>query len=209
MQVIIESIDQKLLLNGKSQLVTFLTLELPNGEKVSAQVAPDVAQTLISLVPESTEELELPSVHVDVPLQTRTHPLPVQPPATEQAPEDEIFSASDQPEEPEQQIEWAALPDEHLSPQMKKILQDLGAAPVMPATSLVALVDQITERLIEQKQTQQPQPVVGKPQQLQVARPKTVPRDEMGYPVVAGQSQDRDPGEVALMGEDEDGVPQL
>jgi hypothetical protein len=189
MHVKIESIDQKLMFDGSGDLATFLTLELPTGDRVSAQVEPDVAQALIELatngpVEPPIEKAESAFEGLD------EEPLAV---PTQQF-EEEVYSASDQPEE-ETPIAWADLPEAHLSSKMKSILSEMGIAPVMPASQLVALVDQVTEKLMEAKadrqREQQQQPEVGKvqrPGHLSVARPKT--------------------GEVATFGTDEDGIPQ-
>lgn len=116
----------------------------------------------------------------------------------------EVYSAETaEREQAEQEVEWSKLPDEHLSPQMKKTMSELGVRPVMPASELVAVVDQITERLMETRQNQTP-----RVQRLQPVRPRTVQKDDMGYPIVR-QQVERDPGEVAVTGRDEDGVQQL
>ena len=92
-------------------------------------------------------------------------------------------------------VRWADLPSTALPDSMKQILQELGAAPEMPHDALVALVDDISERMIQQaaggaappaeppqaapltsEQTQWPQrpqapaPPPQQPQQQQVGR---------------------------------------
>ena len=221
MHVKIESIDQKLMLDGSGNLATFLTLELPTGDRVSAQVEPVVAQALIELATNGSVTKEQPplekfeSVTVDVDEQPGYKTRDDYDDARSASEDDysfeqEIFSAPEGPPEEETPITWADLPEAHLSSRMKHILTEMGVAPVMPASSLVALVDQITERMLEAKIAQQEQPEVGKvqrPGHLQVTRAKTVPKDDAGYPIVSGVV-DRDPGEVATFGTDEDGIPQ-
>jgi len=200
MQVTIISIDQKLLLNGTSELHTFVTMRLPAGGDVSVRVEPDVAQALIiAATGASDDPIQARDEEAASTLDSSTHEG------------DDVFGGEDTQTE-DAGVEWATLPDEHLSAHMKETLTSLQAPAVLPMSELVALVDQITEATLERKRKQQqrqrPQPVVGAVQRLQpVARPKTVPRDEMGYPIVS--RNDRDPGEVALTGTDEDGVPQL
>ena len=137
--------------------------------------------------------------------------------------------AQQAPQSNEQQVTWAELPDDVLPRQMKDVLIQVGAAPVMPVAALQNLVDEISERMSNQAQAQgvlaqppappqprpqpvqqpvrQPvQPVMGQVQLQPVPQRRTVPMNTAGYPVVPGMEQD--PGEIAVNA-DEDGVSQL
>jgi hypothetical protein len=197
MYVEVESIDQKMLLETGA-LTTFLTLKLPDGSRVSTQIESEVAQALINIAAQKEYKdtpREEPSLNLnDLDMDDSVS---------------EIFSASEATPEPDDNVSWADLPEEHLSTRMKGILTNMGTAPVLPMSSLVTLVDQLTEDMLNAKAAQQAQVgVVQRPSQLRVTRAKTVPKDAYGYPVVPG-SNDRDPGEVAQADTDEDGVPQL
>lgn len=201
MQVTIESIDQRMLLEGEQDMVTSINIRLPDGSYIAAVVQPEMAERLLRVATSVGRNLDSESG-------------PSSPAYTEDT-ELEVFGAEKEAEE--QEIDWTQLPDDSLSPQMKVILEEIGAPQVMPASELAGLVDQISERLMMQAAAKTRAGVVdkikaaavpGQVQKLQVARPKTVPKDDFGYPMVAQQS-DRDPGEVALTGSDEDGVPQL
>lgn len=52
MQVVIESIDQKLLLNGSSEPVTSVSIKLPDGSTIPAFVQPEHAERLMRVAME-------------------------------------------------------------------------------------------------------------------------------------------------------------
>lgn len=211
MIVTIESIDQRLKLDGSSELVTSLSLLLPNGMTVSAQVASEAAQTIINLVsdpeyvPETHTVTETPEAS-EGPVELYGNVR------VEESPLDfdgDVFGGDvgEATEEPEQElISWRELPDTTLPSHVKLELEKAGVDDQLKVADLVELTETITERLMEQKRAQ-PQRVQGVVQRVQSPPIKTVPKDEMGYPRVT--SVDRDPGEIAQMGTDEDGVPQL
>jgi hypothetical protein len=210
MRVLVEEINQVLsLLDGAMK--TRVTLKLPSGALISAQVEKDALEELLkeaNLVPRETE------------------------PALEEQGE------AESPDE--NLVEWAAVSDEYLAPELKQMLAELGAAPVMPMQDLIALVTEIRQAngLMEQAvpeptqpdpapgyapapvqpypvQTQPVAPVQPQPQaqptgRVVMHRPppiRSVPKDDQGYPIVPGMEPD--PGEVALPDSDEDGVGQM
>lgn len=188
MQVVIESIDQRYPLEGDKEVITTLNIRLPNGQHITTVVQPEMAERLIgAAVPEPPKQDES---------------LPI----TDGAPE--VFGDGET-DEAEQLIDWTELPDDSLAPQMKKVLFESEAPHVMPASELAALVDKIGEHLMNQAAQRARATTPGKVQRVQAPRPRMVPKDELGYPMVPHLNNDRDPGEVALSGSDEDGVPQL
>lgn len=190
MQVTIESIEQRMML-GSNQMITLVNVKLPDGSYFTSQIEPEVAERLLKIASGAG-----PTAPVDNGVGNHEEP--------------EVFSeASESVEEEDQEIEWATLPDEHLSPSMKQALAEIGTPQVMKASELVALIDQVTEQMMNKAAQKAKKPAVGQIQRVQVPRPRTVPRDDYGYPIVAQQPVERDPGEVALTGSDEDGVPQL
>jgi len=228
MQAFIEEINQALILRDQ-KIETRLVLSLPNGRKISATVSDDDLKVLVEA---RTEE------------QMAEQPTePVGTVAVAQGmvdeladPEMEDLARASSPEVPggSDLVVWASLPDDYLAPEMKQLLTELGAAPVMSVTDLVGLVNEISqaEGLMEQvPEPAAPQPLMThvpegappyapvqpQPSQAQSAigrvvvqrsKPaRTVPKDEYGYPIVPGMEQD--PGEVAIPDADEDGVGQM
>lgn len=204
MNITIESIDQKLKLDGSSELVTYLSLLLPNGESISAQVGPEVAQTIINLISQPGYVAETPAFDtIDEPVghYEDAH--------IENGFDGGVFGGDlEVPEEPssDELIAWKDLPSTTLPNQVKIELQKAGVGAHLKVSDLVELTESITERLLEEKRAP-PQRTQGVVQRVQTPPVKTVPKDEMGYPRVP--AIDRDPGEIAQMGTDEDGVPQL
>lgn len=202
MKVTIESIDQKLKLDGSSELVTYLALLLPNGESVSALVDSEVAQTVIKLAaqPDYVTEAEAETTHLYDDVREEFDgdvfggDVDVEPQGTI----DSVFSD-------DSLISWRELPDTSLPAHVKLELQKAGVPEQLKVEELVELTESITEKLMEKKKAQPK--VQGVVQRVQSPPIKTVPKDEMGYPRVT--NVERDPGEVAQMGTDEDGVPQL
>lgn len=200
MRVVIESLDQKMLLSG-GDITTSLTLVLPNGSRVNAQVDPEAAQTIMSL------HVEQGGIHKEPEDEA---PYESNGLLSDPETDTDVFGASSASSASvEAFIVWSDLSDEHLSPKVKAILTSLGVPPSMPASKLVSLIDEITEKMLSDKLAQQPQVGrVQRPAPLQMTRARTVPKDEAGYPILPRQD-DRDPGEMSQMGSDEDGVPQL
>ena len=189
MQVMIESIEQKVLLNGGELLVTTINIKLPDGSYLSAQVDRSAAERILQLA-NADEPKVVPSFPPPVPIQ------------------EEVYGGEDHQGpgiDPDQVIDWSSLPDSDLTPQMKGILAEIGAPRHLPASELVTLVDKISERMMVQASKAPP---VGQVQRLQPVRPKTVPKDEMGYPIVP-RTVERDPGEMGPGVVDEDGIGQV
>ena len=180
MKVTIEGIEQFLKLGGKFETINSLRIRLPDGTLFAASVDNAIIERLIFLANQEAV-------------------------TGEELTEDGVFGG-EPPEvlpEEEQMIDWANLPDSVLPQEIKKELSGYGYPPVVRASELAAARELIAERL----RTKEQPAVRTIPAQLQqVPRPRTVPKDEMGYPVVPNRPSD--PGEVALAG-DEDGVPQL
>lgn len=129
-------------------------------------------------------------------------------------------------------IAWNELDDGVLSPVMKAAFFKLRAPMMLTPKAIMALVDDITEKFTAQdwkdvvgpgmgeaiQPAEPPPPQPRAPSRVQWAdgspmmpgsvAGRTVPKDEMGYPVVEGEV---DPGEVVGRGSevDEDGVGQL
>lgn len=190
------------------------------GEPVEAPVPPKVAKVSArGLVKESHEPLP---------------PPPPQEPEPEFTPEeaDEVLTEADV------ELDWQLLPDDELQPRFKAALFKLKIPSRVKVSQLVALVQQIEERFTPNdwrevlgdvpqaeapaRPPPQPPPPAPQPQVGQVTwadgsiinptattRARTVPKDDLGYPIVDG---DRDPGEVVAghgADVDEDGVGQL
>lgn len=181
-----------------------IILRMPNADQISVTVDGEIAQAILDGAFDGLRKAEEPLRKANVPeLDIDPGDDVVQ----------EIFSA---PDVPEDMIEWRTLPEESLSTTMKQVLERADIPNELPASELVELIDAITrqenaQRAAQAAQASQPpqqQSTVGRVQQLRTPPRRTVPMDEKGYPIVAQQVQDRDPGEVATMGADEDGVPQ-
>jgi hypothetical protein len=198
MQVFIESIDQRVRLDSPGEEAsTIINIRLQDGSYIAAKIDNEAAGKLMQLS-----------------VSTTTRPVPPAYVSENVSDVGDVFSGEESGQEGEQQLDWEQLPDESLSAQLKQVLRDINAPKMMAASDLVALVDQISERMLIEAQerakppTQKAPMTPGQLQRVRGTRPRTVPKDEYGYPIVP-QIVDRDPGEVALMGSDEDGVPQL
>jgi len=171
MHVMIESIDQRLLLDGGDEPVTTINIKLPDGSYLSAQIEASGAKRILQLAnPDSPKVVSSP------------------PPPTASA-QEEVYGGEDQQAtgaNPDETIDWTVLPDSDLTPQMKGILAEIGVP--------------------HQMMVQASGTPVGQVQRLQPVRARTVPKDELGYPMVS-RSAERDPGEMGP-GVDEDGVSQ-
>jgi hypothetical protein len=66
---------------------------------------------------------------------------------------------------------------------------------------------QPVQQPLQQQPQQAQQQAVGKVMMRTTRPARTVPKDAMGYPMVPGMNND--PGEVASVGADEDGVRQM
>lgn len=101
----------------------------------------------------------------------------------------------------EETIAWLEISDESLPPSVKsEMLKSEVPLQLLPS-QLIQIVGEITERLQGDHETEQPQVM-----RMRTTARRTVPKDEMGYPIVA---RGQDPGDASPMGADEDGVPQL
>ena len=208
MQADIIALEQKLDLNT-SQLSTFIVMRLPDGKEYRAEASTELAEALVGLNASGTQQ---PQVQAPVP-----DPISVPPEMVDDG-ESMVFGGfEEQQEEDDPFIEWAALPDDQLAPKMKQMLTSNDVPASLRASQLVAIVDQLAEKMIQEHELRQqqqkkalapPQDQVGVVQRVpHVAPARKVPMDEMGYPRVP--QQDRDPGEVALHGTDEDGIAQV
>jgi hypothetical protein len=185
MQATIEAIKQDIELYNGKKMTTSIRVRLPDGTVFFAAVDEVVVEQLLRLMNNEPGSAE------------------VSPPTISDS---EVFGGMGATIEPEEDpdVDWAVLPDSHLSPQMKKTLRELGLSQVMRVSELVAIVDKISEQQMakaQERAQQQPGQLVPVP------RARTVQKDDAGYPVVPGHMQD--PGEVAHLNSDEDGVPQL
>ncbi len=193
--------------NGSTS--TFITFLLPDLTQISAQVDAETAQQLIEKSEAGVDDFARkadPAAEYDAAIE-EAEQAEVDPSIPDSV--EDIFSAAQEAAE-EPLVEWEALSDEQLSPALKRILKVADIPASLPATELVELIDAIQRQQAQQQAPQAPAaPTVGKVQHLQPAPRRTVPKDAMGYPIVdPAQQVDRDPGEVAVMGSDEDGVPQ-
>ena len=133
--------------------------------------------------------------------------------------------------EDEEMVVWRELSDDILTSRMKSILTAVGLSEEVSVGELKRTVEKIVSKLPKQ----QPDPpqhalqgngakapartvvpgvgqVVWKDGPVVIQKPpiRTVPMTAMGYPIVQGNSDTRDPGEVVGRGDlDEDGVGQL
>jgi len=215
MQAFIEEINQALLLRDH-KIETRLVLSLPNGKKISATVSDDDLKTLV----EARSEEQMAE-------------QPVEPVGTEAVAQGMV----DELGEPEM-VAWASLPDEYLAPEMKQMLTELGAAPIMPMENLLALVNEIAQA--DGLMGQVPEPIPPEPMMTsvpQAAPPYVVPQQPqppaqrppqpaMGQVVLQRvkaartvpkddygypivPGMEQDPGEVAVPDADEDGIGQM
>jgi hypothetical protein len=189
MQVTIEGIEQFMQLDGRTEVLNSIRIRLPDGSMFAAQVEAQVIERILML---SREE---PAVEESTELK---------PPAPSNGlSEDGVFGEGPvEVAQEDQLIDWTTLPDSTLPAAIKKALREANFHRVLRAAELAAVVDAITE---EMRSKARQAAAVPAPLQ-QVARPRTVAKDELGYPIVPNKPSD--PGEVALLG-DEDGVQQL
>lgn len=190
MQVLIDSIDQRMLLSQGNEVLTSLTLTLPNGQKVSVSIQPEGAELVLKAWAGAVNG-SAPSV-----VRQAEARAPVQ------QDELEVFGGNGVEQEEELTLDWTILPDTELPQTIKAELTRRGFPAVLSLSELTTAADQISAELLEQVRAQQP-----KVQKLQVSRPRMMPKDELGYPIVP-QRAERDPGEMGPGDEDEDGVPQ-
>lgn len=179
-----------MLLNQGNEVLTSLTLTLPNGQKVSVSIQPEGAELVLKAWAGAVNSSAPP-----VARQAEAR-APVQQDGLE------VFGGNGAEQEEELTLDWTILPDTELPQTIKAELTRRGFPAVLSLSELTTVADQISAELLEQAKAQQP-----KVQKLQVSRPRTVPRDELGYPIVQ-QRVERDPGEMGPGDEDEDGVPQ-
>lgn len=191
MQVTIESINQKMELvtdKGAIQVRTSINIRLPNGTSIAVDVEPQVAQEIV-------QASALKEVEPKQPGPSYTEEVEAAEPT-----ETNVFFEEQDPDA--MMVDWTGLPDDSISPQIKKVLANIGAPRAMKISELSHLVDKISEQFL--KQAEQKSKPVGKVHRVDVPRAKTVPKDEYGYPVVAQKAS-----EAESSSSDEDGVPQL
>lgn len=224
-------IDQSFSLeSGESSF--FAVFMLPGGREVLAEMAPDATEAVIKCSMQAQadhNELASPPPPLrNPPPPPIEHPqpaqvsVPVPPVPTPASPvpvnEEELFAH-------DEKIAWRELPDETLNPRMKSILGSLGIDDVIHLSELKNLVERIVAKMPAPKppppQRAPQTPVTNIPNVGQVSwtngpvimekKPiRTVPKDDMGYPIVPGNRDTRDPGEVVGHGDkDEDGIGQL
>lgn len=188
MQATIEGIEQFMRLDGKLEMVSSVRIKLPDGTIFVASVGQDVIEKIIALstgeeAQEPREMQELPDVSAGLA-------------------GGGVFGGDSETSQESQLVDWSELPDDVLAPAVKRALREHGFGHVMRASELASVVDEISERMLAKaQQTAKVQP----PVQIVVPRARTVPKDDMGYPIVPHRQSD--PGEVALTA-DEDGVQQ-
>jgi hypothetical protein len=107
-------------------------------------------------------------------------------------------------EEATEMVEWSSLPDEVLSTDMKMLMHQLGLPAALSHTDLAKVVDEISERMLQQAEQSVPVHPKKVPVGRVAAAPRRVATDEYGYPIVPGMQTNALPDNS-----DEDGVGQL
>jgi hypothetical protein len=196
-QISIEEINQVWSLRTET-MKTRIVILLPSGKKISAIIEDDDVATVLAALISETSAAKAPA-------------------------QDDSEAVVEETPAPEEVI-WMNLPDNYLAPQMKRMLQELGAAPSMSMPDLIALVHEVsrTDGLMEQVEQAAAPQVAGPPAPIQPVaveeqkpgevrtrrKPiRTVPKDENGYPVVPGMTQD--PRDEISLDADEDGISSL
>lgn len=222
-------IDQSYDLTGASDMMVqnYIVLQLPSGREIRAPIGSDDVQTLIRQygnepMPEPHTRLERAA--------PEERPVPFTPPEAtprEVPPGDVPLTEEEAENTP---IAWNELDDNVLSPVMKAAFFKLRAPMMMTPRAIMALVEDISSKfspedwrevtgqdVVVEPPAPAPQPQApvrgprwadGSPMMPGSVSGRTVPKDEMGYPIVEGEV---DAGEVVGHGTDvdEDGVGQL
>lgn len=204
MFVEITEIEQSFSLKDK-QVTNYLVLSLANGKSLRVPVDEEATQYIIEaslLNGNSTEPQANAAGSALISSEPINAPSPLSVGPIE--PLSEIFS---QPK-----VKWAGLPDDQLSPFMKKLLLQSGTPLELSQEDLDSLVAKILEKMGKQAEAKATAPsleFVDGPVVMRRPPMRTVPKDDDGYPIV-GTSQGVDPGEVVERRDlDEDGVGQL
>jgi hypothetical protein len=187
------------LTTGNAQ--TYLILGLPNGKEAKALIDEDTAADILSR-PTSSETLAAP---------TKEEPtFPASAPISTAG----LQPAAKAPEPVEQLVEWQSVSDEELSPVMKLALHKLGVPAQLPVGVLRQICSQIVDQFtpedwqsvspevappveaIPRPPAPAPPPAVpraplqqvtwatGQPIMAASRPPRTVPKDDKGYPIV-------------------------
>lgn len=189
---------------GNDKIASHVRAILPNGKTINFLV--DEEQIAELLAVQETDKSEEKNAEVGVGEQgtdtdwtdTDTEQQQEEPGSTDES--DEIY--------------WAGLPDDVLAPEMKKVMQQVGVAPTLSNADLTRLVDDISERMAAQAEQDlldtpprpaKPRPVIGRVQLQQVPHRRSVPKNDLGYPIVQQRAVASTPQDAT----DEDGVAQL
>lgn len=228
-------IDESQDLTGFAEKHTYLVLGTDAGHEVRIRIGDEDLQRVInalaggSLDPDAeAEEAQHPVRHPRVAPESAPF-VPPTPTPREVPPGDAPLTQEEAENTP---IPWNELDDGVLSPVMKAAFFKLRAPMLLSPRAIMSLVDDITEKFTAQdwkdvvgpgmgevaQPAEPPPPQPRAPSRAQWAdgspmmpgsvSGRTVPKDEMGYPVVEGEV---DPGEIVGRGSevDEDGVGQL
>lgn len=182
----------------------YLVLQLPNDAVIQAIVGEEDVQAVVAATV---------GENVDGEGTVAEQEEPVEEPEVPTLEEERAAALSDN------LLEWRKLPDGILDSKVKKVLEEIGIPDQIAEPALAEVVETITTGLAKQAAEQllksgptpaAPEAVAAVPQMKEVPRPRTVPKDEMGNPIVPRATRsapvvERDPGEVV----DEDGVMQL
>lgn len=230
-------IDQSYDLTGAADTMVqnYVVLQLPSGREIRAPIGSDDVQALIRQYSDAPMEpmhatlvrrSPQPPAPAPAPMSA---PMPVDEitpePGPEQTPTQE--GGITQEEAETTPIPWNELDDNILSPVMKAAFFKLKAPMLMSPRAIMALVEDISSKFTPEDwrevtgqdvivEPPQPQPprvrgprwADGSPMMPGSVAGRTVPKDDMGYPIVEGEV---DAGEVVGHGSDvdEDGVGQL
>lgn len=224
-------VDQTMDLNGGG-LTNFVVFRLEDGTECKAAVDLDTMERVLQLSAQPQEEGPLGSTQEEQMAAAQAHAA--QQEARLQEELQRKIAEAHQPEPPAAPvlIEWMKLPDNIISPMMKAAMVKLGLPAEMTEQSIIEATTQIAEGFTEddwkatlgvppvQKAAPPAVPGLQRPPQPQVrfsdgtpivgggVPSRTVPKDDMGYPVVRNAGVD--PGEVVGGSDtDEDGVGQF
>lgn len=222
MNVELLEINQSVSLSDTSTSFS-VVFRLPNGQLVQASLNNEATETILGCqVKESSPPQPTPPPPVQVAPPTQVAP-PASVPVPTQVPTPlEDTSVFDEVDE-DDRVEWRKLDDDVLKARTKAILDAIGLPPIVSVSELKKTVEKVISKL-PRADVQPPQraapttvvpgvgQVVWKDGPVVVRRPpiRTVPKTDMGYPIVSGVRETQDPGERIGGGDaDEDGVSQL
>lgn len=184
MLVYVEDIQQSMTLRT-GQVRSYLTLKLPSGVTINVPVEEEQIKAILEAsvaAGEGEQQPEQPEEQYQPPAPDEFPPMVQEPEGTEE----EQVSADDL-------VSWEELPDTVLSDSMKQILREVGASPEMPMNSLVTLVDDIAERMMQQAEAKaqgavQPAPAQVDPQYADwpakpAKAPQKPPQGKVNQPV--------------------------